>query len=221
MMIGTSDTVQAFDTTAVGTRVLDKGKFMALLEKAVASFDTSKDTQEGQHFVMLPAEACELVSAGCGKHTGKAEDYVVRMWRGEPSLYLKRQFSEKPTGVAVVVYTRKAYQLDPEVNAERFLKAFPTDEHSHCIVAVLAFAGPKPPVGVSRFVANLAGANNEYDVRHRAHKMAEESADAESTDANNPLITMYAYHLEREIGRLVQLAGEVVEYSRTWCTVAD
>ena len=218
MKIGTSDIVEAFDR--VGTRVLDKVKFMALLEQAVAAHDASKDQQPGQHFVRLPASALEFVSAGIGKHTGKPEDYVVRMWRGEVDLFLKREFAEPATGVACVVYTRDAYLKDPEVDKFRFAQAFPTEDTTHCIVAVLAFAGPKPPVGPARFVSNFAGANNEYDMLHRAAEMADKNISSGAGNVMNRA-ALYGVYLEAEALRLKKLAGESIEYSRTWCVVAD
>ena len=67
-------------------------------------------------------------------------------------------------GVSVVVYTAKAYRNDPDFTkseAKRMKNYFGKDE-TDCfvLVAVLGYFGPKSTVSYSRFVKNLAGANN-------------------------------------------------------------
>lgn len=158
-MLAISNIVSAFSTTTIGTKVVDHARFLSLVDSAISTYDWSACRQAGQGFINLPPEAISLVSAGCGKHTHNQDDYVVRTHRGEVGLYLKREKAEVCTGVAVVVYTREAYNNDPQViEGNRQV----SDEYTHVLVAVLGFAGPKPEVGMGRFVINLAGGNNEY-----------------------------------------------------------
>lgn len=208
--IGVSDIVQAFERMAVGTRVVDSVVFMEMLAEAIERHDTSKDKVPGQHYVEMPAAALGTVSAGVGRHTHQPEDYVVRAWRGEAGLYLRRSFAAACTNLAVVVYTRDAYRADPQVTTERFLTAFPDELTTHTIVAVLASAGPRPPVSPHRFVMNLAGGNREYDLVTLAQQQTQQHHQGDLAGC-----------LVDQIGRLRRLAGEVMEYTREWCVVAD
>lgn len=146
---------------SIGTRVTDLPAFMAVLGRAIEEHDFSKDEVPGQGFLMIP-DAVPLVSAGVGARTTDPADYVCRVHRGVVSAFLKREKAATVEGCAAIVYTLEAYLADPDVlkepeEAARVVEA----GASHVLVAVLAFAGPKPPLTPHRFVANLAGGNNE------------------------------------------------------------
>lgn len=156
---GISSVCSAFGNNVIGTRVMNQGDFLAVVNEALQSHDTSGDRVEGQHFVQLPESAISMVSAGVGRVGDLSPgNFVIRENRGEVNCYLNRAHAAEADGVAAVVYTLDAYLADPEVDmsVENF-----GDEVSHVIVAVLAFAGPQSPLTTHRFVANLAGGNRE------------------------------------------------------------
>ena len=156
-----SNIVTAFDSNTIGTKVIKPSAFSSLLAKMIEEFDWTTCRQAGQAFINLPSDAVHYVSAGCGEHTHNPKDYVLREHRGEVGMFLKRELASVATGVAVVVYTLEAYNNDPQVIKENRQVS---KGYTHVIVAVLAFAGPKPEVGMSRFVINLAGGNKEYEL---------------------------------------------------------
>lgn len=161
MHIELANIVTAFNSKAIGTRVTNQALFEAALEAAIEKHDFSADRIPGQGFLLMP-EAVPFVSAGVGPRTADPADYVCRCHRGVVGAYLTRQRATTATGCACVVYTREAYLADPDTlkepeEAARIEAANP----DYVLVAVLAFAGPKSPLPLHRFVANLAGANNE------------------------------------------------------------
>lgn len=172
-----SNICHAFTAANVGTRVLNKGAFMAALEGALESYDRSGDETPGQHFITLPAGAHSLVSCGDGLVPVEEVDpnpFVVREWRGENEEFLKRRYAAKVTGVAVVLYTTEAYlaDKDPSLTEEEKQRVQETGA-SHVVVAVLAFGGPPPrytlksgrTIGLTsptRLEKNMSGANSDY-----------------------------------------------------------
>lgn len=156
--------LSAFNDSTIGTKVTDRKTFLTLLTEAMKSYDAANDRVEGQHFVMLPPEAYESVSAGVGHKTENEDDYLVRVHRGQPSAYLKREHAAEVEGLAVIVYTQAAYLSDPEIaGMDDEIRRIQDSACSHVIVAVLAFAGPKAPLSPTRLVSNLAGGNKEVD----------------------------------------------------------
>lgn len=156
---GISSICSAFGNNVIGTRVMNQGDFLAVVDESVQSHDTSKDRVAGQHFVQLPQSAVSMVSAGVGRVEGQpSEHFVIREHRGEVGAYLHRAHAADADGVAAIVYTLDAYKADPEVDMSK--ESF-GDDVSHVIVAVLAFAGPQSPLTTNRFVSNLAGGNKE------------------------------------------------------------
>ena len=156
---GISSICSAFGNNVIGTRVMNQGDFLAVVDEALQSHDTSGDRVEGQHFVQLPEAAVSMVSAGVGLVKDQpVEHFVVREHRGEVNCYLHRAHAADADGVAAIVYTLDAYKADPEVDMSK--EDFDGDV-SHVIVAVLAFAGPQSPLTTHRFVSNLAGGNKE------------------------------------------------------------
>ena len=152
----------AFQPRTLGTRVEDAIPFLALLTGVVSKHDFSADQPvPGQGFVELPGNAVELVSAGVGPRTADPNDYVIRIHRGRVDAYLKRERAAKATNVAAIVYTMKAYLLDPEVKRDEveWYRAANTSA-THVLVAIIASVGPRPPLSPLRFVANMAGGNN-------------------------------------------------------------
>ncbi len=145
----------------IGTKVLDPDGFMAALEAAIAKHDFSADRIPGQGFLVMP-EAVPFVSAGVGPRTADHNDYVCRCHRGVVSAFLRRQKAGNVEGCACVVYTKAAYLADPDTQNEPEEQVrIEASNPDYVLVAVLAFAGPKSPLPLHRFVANLAGANHE------------------------------------------------------------
>lgn len=154
-------TLTALHPFCVGTRVKDPDTFVPVVMEAVAGHDFSTDPQA---FIMLPQTACSMVYPGVGRRTKNELDYIVCSHRGRVDAYLRRYSRDIPVdNVAVIVYTREAYLVDPDVLADEVELARVTASNAtHVLVAVLAFAGPKAPVCPYRFVANTAGGNNAY-----------------------------------------------------------
>ena len=163
MLYAISNLCSCFSTLSIGTKVLDEKGFFSALDHAIEQHDLSKDRAEGQHFVSLPTKAYPCVSAGVGKKTQNADDYVIRVHRGQPTLFLKRAFAAPVEGLACVVYTQQAYLQDPDVlqDTAEHDRVAAMDCIDYVIVAVLAFAGPQSPLTPHRLVHNLAGGNNE------------------------------------------------------------
>jgi len=158
----------AFHGWTVGTKVLDPTRLTDLICDAIVTYDFASQRIPGQGFLMLPDAAREMVSAGVGPRSNRADDYVTRFWRDHVGCYLRRKFAAAVDGVAAIIYTKDAYIADPDVQADaaemlRITTPGPGCP-THVLVAVLAFAGPKPPLSPGRFVANLAGGNREAQV---------------------------------------------------------
>lgn len=161
MKIGISNILSAFEDSTIGTKVTNKGQFMAAAEKAIANHDAKNDRQQGQHFISAP-EAIAFVSAGVGRRTSNPEDYTLRLHRGRMEAYLKRSQAADVDSCSLVVYTREAYINAPDVQKDTAeLKRIKESDYTHILIAVLAAAGPKAPLTPIRFVMNLGGGNNE------------------------------------------------------------
>lgn len=161
-----SNVCSAFADRTIGTKVLDREAFFALLDAALEHYDTSDDRVPGQHYIVLPPEATTCVSAGVGYRTDNPNDYILRSHRGRVNAYLKRERLAQVSSVAVVVYTRGAYLADSDASTDPLEADFEGTRirdsvATHVIVAVLASAGPPSPLTPYRFAANLAGGNNE------------------------------------------------------------
>lgn len=177
MSFAISNVCAAFDSSGVGTRVLNEAALLAVLEGALEEYDTSKDRSPGQHWIVLPEKAWGLVSCGDGKIPPKDVDpdpFIIREWRGEQMELLPRKYAAPVTGLAVAVYTADAYCSDPDPSlTEEERHRIRSTGVGHVIVGVFASGGPPNRVtlksgrtlGVcspSRLEANLAGANPEY-----------------------------------------------------------
>lgn len=163
MQLEKSNILSAFNPKGViGSKVVCRGAFLSALESALETHDTANDRVEGQHFVRLPKSAWNTVSAGVGRQSYNSNDYVVRMHRGQPTVFLRREMAAEVEGLACVVYTRDAYLDDPDTKKDPKESArIRASDCTHVIVAVLAFAGPQAPLSPYRLVHNLAGGNNE------------------------------------------------------------
>ena len=151
----------AFDKNTIGTKVTDVEQFMTRLVNLVSATNFETQRQPGQAYI--PAnELCDCVSAGVGTRSQDPNDYVVRLYRGNVELFLKREKAAKVEGMALIVYTREAYLNDPDVQKDAD-KREPVEQSdcTHVLVAVLGFAGPKAPLSPYRLVHNLAGGNKE------------------------------------------------------------
>lgn len=158
-----SKVCSAFESSAVGSRVIDPKKFFAALGRAVEAHDPSTDRVPGQHGnIVLPVEVYATLSAGVGKRTAHPADFVLAEHRGEVDIYLRRGLAVPVSAVAVSVYTVAAYLADPEVSADKVeCDRVTASGATHVLVSVRASAGPRSPLTPKRFVDNLAGGNKE------------------------------------------------------------
>lgn len=187
--------VWALSRQCVGTKVVDSLEFTKALNAAVGKHDFTKGDVPGQAVIPLPKSAWHTVSCGVAKRSSlKPEDYIVREHRGEVELFAPRSTAERDIqAVVVVVDTVAAYLADPDVDNDPAEAArIEQMKATHVLVAVIAAAGPKPPVSSHRFVRNLAGGNNAYKAEN-------------------------GYTLEKAI----EEAKKIAEYEKEWVTVAD
>lgn len=185
--------VTAFSSQTVGTKVVDKDRFMALLAEAVQGHDFSKDKVPGQGFIPMSKDSLSTVASGVGKRTQNPDDYVVRLYRGSVTMFLRREKAAPAESVNAIVYTMEAYLQDPEVLKDtKESERVKSSGCTHVLVSVLSSAGPKPQLSFERFTKNLAGNNREFDPAQGC-----------------------------TLEKVIQTAKVVVEYGDTWCTVAD
>jgi hypothetical protein len=181
-----SNVCDAFDPTkvAVGSSVLNHAQFAA---KLYARLD-GLAMPDGTAMIDMP-EAVSDVSCGVAKRSGIGVDgYHVLEWRGEVMLFARREYAAQTQSVNVLVYTAERYVNDPQVKPAEVERI---GDATHVVVAVLAAAGPKPPLSSHRFVRNLAGGNPRY------------------SPANG-------YTIEAA----VKEAAEIAAYEQEWVTVA-
>ncbi len=156
-----ADILSAFKASTIGTKVTDSEGFLAAATPVIQAFDFAAQRQPGQGYIPCN-EVAPFVSAGVGKRTKDAGDYILREHRGNVEPFLRRELAAPVEGVALIVYTRDAYLADPDVmkdqtETDRVIGS----EATHIIVAVLGFAGPKAPLSPYRLAHNLAGGNKE------------------------------------------------------------
>jgi len=174
MNIMISNICDAFKSKAVGSKVRRQyhKAFMKELEKAIRNHDWDSDLVKGQTVLDLPHNVASMVSPGTWfRPSGMArvEDYVLRVYRNRAGVSLKRKAKMKSDNVSVVVYTKDGYRNDPDfdehdIEGVRFNKFFGKRD-GYVLVAVLGNPSwSKSTVSYSRFVKNLAGANNSYKV---------------------------------------------------------
>jgi hypothetical protein len=161
MKIVTSNIVTAFEGKTVGTRVLYPEAFMEAIYEALRRNPAIQ--KEGGMLQLEGSHIPELVTSGVARREGLSvhTDFVVREHRGEVCLFAKREKATKCENVGVIIYTLQGYLDDPEVSKEEAQRVT-NSQATHILVAVLASAGPKPPLTSHRFVRNLAGGNNYH-----------------------------------------------------------
>lgn len=233
--INNSRIVTAFTDQAIGTKVLNAGDFLSLLEEGIRTHDPSNDQEEGQHFVLLPPSAIGLVSSGVGIRTLDPNDFVKRLYRGRVDLFLSREHAAQVTGVAVIVHTIDAYTKDPQVDEEEAKRLIEMGT-THVLVAPLSFAGPGAPLSAYRFCSNIDGGNNAYtldslrvrpDVLKQVQallpgpdKDLEEIKAALKGEGDILSLSEVDVHLA-VLNSLMDEAKEIAEFERDWCVVAD
>ncbi len=145
--------------TAVGTIVTDVPRFRVLLEEAVSK---AAFPDNGQGFIPLPPEARKIATSGVALRTEDPKRFVHRLHRGVVGSFLRRDLLAdedlSPDSVLALVYTQAAFMADPQVTDEMKSEA---GDSSHVLITVLASKGPPPQLSPERFIANLAGGNNE------------------------------------------------------------
>lgn len=181
MNIALASILTAFNPSTFGSKVVDPDRFLEILSEAISATSFKDQRVPGQAYIPLPAEANATVSAGVGRHTNRAEDYVLREYRGKVTVFLKRELAEPVISVAAVVYTKAAYLSDPDVAGNTTeVKRIIESGAGYVLVAVLASADPvASPLTPSRLVHNLAGGNKEAaewtadEIRAKAKESAE------------------------------------------------
>jgi hypothetical protein len=157
---GISNVCSSFSNKTIGSKVVHQGDFFAMLKESLQDHDASTDRVKGQHFIVMPSVAFKTVSGGIGEKLNRGTDaYVLRENRGEIDTYLKREYALPVESLAIILYTREAYNNDPQVDLSKEPN-IPSDA-SHIVVAVLAGSGKQSPLTPKRFVENLAGGNKE------------------------------------------------------------
>ena len=157
--LAVSEICSALYPPTIGSKVINRQKFFALAEEAIAKHDFLYDRVPGQGAIECP-ELVPFVSAGVGRRSDNPNHYVCREHRGVVSAYLKREYAEKATGCNLVAYSKEAYCNDPDTTKDEKHR-IDTEGATHVIVAVLAYAGAASPLPPYRLVWNLAGGNRE------------------------------------------------------------
>ncbi len=170
MKIEISDIVTAFNIKTIGSKVTNQRVFMDILKDRLENyeknnFDGDEIDVPGQYLITLPKYAYGCVSSGIGERTQNPEDYVLRRYREGVSIFLKRkEFGLPVESLRVVVYTKEAYLVDPDVEEIEESKIYKSD-CTHVLVAILA-GSVKTELSPGRFVRNLAGGNLNCSPEH-------------------------------------------------------
>jgi hypothetical protein len=155
LWVGMSNILTAHKDKTVGSKIIDN-RFWAVLEQAIKGHAFPEN---GQAYIPLP-EAIPYVSSGVARRADvPLEGYHIVSYREGPSLYVDRKYAAPVDHLAVVVYTKEAYAIDPDCTPE---EVEAQEANDYVLVAVLASSGPKAPLSAYRFVHNLAGGNNEF-----------------------------------------------------------
>lgn len=220
MKIVVSDICSALESNTIGSKVTDHANFLETLREAINNHDTSGDRAPGQHFIVLPPQATDWVSCGIGKATKSAQDYHLLEYRGNVTKFLKREHAAQTDSVACVVYTNEAYLADPDITDDR-RKMVEEANADYWLVAVLATCeeAGAPQLGPFRFVHNLAGGNNAFDLPTVVERRWQEQAS--EADEQTVQLSQTIEIWEQEFAKLVEEAKKVKLYNETWTTVAD
>lgn len=181
MNISISNICTAFERKTIGSKVVDEIGFWPVLKKAIAGHDFTRDRIPGQAYLVIP-DAIPFTSSGQGRVQADPEAYVIRKYRGQVHMYLKREYALPVEEVAVVVYTTEAYLNDPDIGESGIDEIYRIEEEDvdYVVVAVLASSVPNAAMSPYRFVKNLAGGNHEAlawtadEIRAKAREIAEQ-----------------------------------------------
>jgi hypothetical protein len=143
----------AFEDATVGSKVIDSPAFFSYLEEALPNIN--------RKYVPMLEESFKTTLGGVGKIPTlmSPEKSQVATHRKEKGLYLAREYACEVSGLGVIVYTYDEYANDAQGVPHDLAKM---EGCTHVIVAVLAAAGPEPPVSPKRFLANIAGGNKDF-----------------------------------------------------------
>lgn len=180
--IGFSNICTAFRNRAIGTKVMDHEAFMQILRQRIQTFDWSQCKVPGQAFISMD-EAIPFVSCGNRPSKDLTESHLVgRIHRRKPGVYAVRHAYGHPkaTSVSVVLYTKDAYNTDPDV-----VKEGDKTTCDYVVVAVLSSCNGQQPYPPSVFVHNLAGGNKAFWPKTRpSENLASEPMDNLIADVN-------------------------------------
>ena len=159
---------KAEDEKCVGSKILNPEEFRKRLVTEIIRHDHKSDSAPGQHVVTLSYETIEAsgIVCGIGLRTNNLNDYIIRSWRGQVGLYLKRECAVPVEMCRVIVYTKEAMIADPDVDEDYKNEIMNSPDHkyvSHYLIALLA-DGPEPSArSPLRLTAAIGGHNNEYE----------------------------------------------------------
>jgi hypothetical protein len=163
--------------SCVGTRITDYSAFIDLLAPLLCDLNSStkeprRGEAAGQHTVSMPAQALRYISGGVGMRSNREDDYIYARHREQVGKYLKREFTLNPSSATAIVYTATAYLNDPDVqaNPNEYKRAteLVSNGAGFFLVTVISYETTQlPPIGIARFVRNLAGGNNAYKTMTR------------------------------------------------------
>lgn len=170
-LVGISNICSAFGNVAIGTKVLPN-KQLEAMSAIVACIERSIFQENGQAVLDCP-ELIPFVRSGDAPKSNRVEDYVLRSYRGEVQKYIKGHLAESVAvkTCKIVLYTKDAYLLDPDVAGDPIAEIARDEEeysrirnsnYTHVLVAILASGSNESAVSPHRFVMNLAGGNNDY-----------------------------------------------------------
>ena len=208
-----SDNCTAFEVATVGTKVLsNKLGFLAVLGSVVDAAEKEERFKEnGQAFIHLPKQLYPSIRCGVAKmqtvlkyrypdsdpkegyNFGLKENTHVFNWRGVPTVFAHPRCAADLEMAAAVMYTREAYNRDPDVVGS----SRETAEFTHVLVALIGTAGPKAPLSPNTLVHNIGGGNNRY-------------IPVASVDKDLALLH-----------RIIAEAKECEAYAKQWMVVAD
>ncbi len=224
---------QQLSANAIGTKVVlaERDLIDSIVKPAVEAFeevcsladalvdDIKAQYESGQYSLPVPVAQLKFFSCGVGLHTHRPEDYVVRKWRDNVQLFLRRGKAAEVRSCNLVVYTREAYLADPQLTEEQREWLLP--DTSHVLITCLAVGGPeRAQHTVNRLARNIAGGNAEWSPEAIAQRIMTEHYDAKQAEGMDPEI-LFGAALHLVAGYYTDKLAAAVEYDDRWCVVAD
>lgn len=210
---------QQFQPECIGTKVLiDQEQFTTNV--LVPSIEKLERTKPVVVVGVEDAVAREIFSCGVGAHTHNPEDYVVRKWRDEVLLCLRREHAARTVSANLIVHTRDAFLSDPQLTGHQ--RAWLEDDTTHVLVACLASGGPEESLpSPHRWVRNLAGDSSAPSSMLLTARILEKSGyDPKVAKAMDPE-TLYGAGIDTAVQHFVSEAVAIASYDALWCVVAD